>query len=1278
MQPRSAFLRVLAVAASLSAAVVAAAQELAVPAVDDSPSSQLVLEQAADQARANPREAVRLLVQALDAGAPLLVRSAQDPDLFVTVASRVHALLRADPALLAAFRREVGTDADARLARGELEALVERRVDTAAGLRAAIRLAERAVSRGHFAAANGLIDRVADHDLLDAGGRARLESLRTAARAGLRGPAGDALSPGTFDPSFAGVRWSETWSVAIDGAVGGADVTSGAAVLPSVIGDRVLVDDRTAIRAFDRLSGRQLWSASLGTSDPSVGSLRMVAVSDDAVVACSTSGGTLARAGSGRVACLEPSSGATRWEVRLDRLAPGGALEGVVPHGSPVIVDGRAVIAARKTTPRLETVSWLLCVDLERPAAAAWTRVIATTGSLRVGTSRVGDSPVLAGGVLYVASSAGAVAAIDPGDGHVRWLRRFPVPVRDATSSNEPFDAMTPAVVGDRVFVATPDRSRIVSLAAADGSVLVEVPTGTDGGIGAPSYLVGDEPSGLLLAVGDRVSCLRADAPREALWSSQVPGPGPSLRGRVSFARTPDPRAPVVSIPSSDGLRIVDARDGTERLVLDGVRPGNAVLAGNEVISAGTAVLSGWMPVAEAERIVRARMAASPAAIEAVALLALARQVRSPGMAAEAATESVRRAATLPAGDPQQAELLELLLDVDAMDFVTGSGRDALAAAIDRAATLAGTPLRAGFARAERSIRAGSAVDAARIAVETALGAPADAMVPHRDGRVSADAEARRLLALARGRDPSAAAGVEAAVSAAIRSAAGSDRARVLRSAARLGAGSPSGLRALKEFAAAAGTDGRGAALRLARECVSLGTELDPELRSALGAASGALDPVSAPPALGSTAASAREFPGRLPRTFVDSGLVAGGILAMLGNDLVFRAAPDYSVSWRAPLGVRDCTVLATSPDILVCDDTAGGQGTLTCVSRDGRVRWSRAPASPAERPADVAASDDPDFPLERVSARRLRSPSVVPLPTAAGIAILRRDGGIECFDRSTGAPTWDRPAGEASTEAWARSALAIAIAEGIDEGSGSEMRVTVLDPVDGSTILAWKLDGATEVRWLRISDAGVVAVGTDVGIEARRIGGGDEDRPYWVLDGVESRGSSRGWCAFSWIAVLDRFDALGLVDQWSGRLATAGPTDGEIRTAVRDVMSGAGWFAAIREDRTEFFDASGRPLGRDAPGADRSFVAAAPSARRLFLLDAGLQASDPVPLRFPVLLRDLDAQAGAMEPLPPLLMRTLGQRHAALSVFDGVVAASNGSVIQLVEFSDPPPGSGR
>jgi hypothetical protein len=80
-------------------------------------------------------------------------------------------MLVADPALRAAFRVELSPDADAQLARGDLAGLVARRLDTDAGLEAALRLAQSAVARGWFAAASAYLDRVADHDLL-AGRRA--------------------------------------------------------------------------------------------------------------------------------------------------------------------------------------------------------------------------------------------------------------------------------------------------------------------------------------------------------------------------------------------------------------------------------------------------------------------------------------------------------------------------------------------------------------------------------------------------------------------------------------------------------------------------------------------------------------------------------------------------------------------------------------------------------------------------------------------------------------------------------------------------------------------------------------------------------------------------------------------------------------------------------------------------------------------------------------------------------------------------------------------------
>ena len=163
------------------------------------------------------------------------------------------------------------------------------------------------------------------------------------------------------------------------------------------------------------------------------------------------------------------------------------------------------------------------------------------------------------------------------------------VPVRETVAGDSAASIETPAVIAGRVWAIAPDHARIRAYDAADGSFLDEIPTGADGAIGAPSYLVGDESSGLVVAVGDRIACFAAASPRETLWSRPGPDGAPAerIRGRVQFAATDAPKSPVVLVPQVKDLAVLDARTGTERMRVAGAGSVNGILAGNQLL-AGT------------------------------------------------------------------------------------------------------------------------------------------------------------------------------------------------------------------------------------------------------------------------------------------------------------------------------------------------------------------------------------------------------------------------------------------------------------------------------------------------------------------------------------------------------------------------------------------------------------------------------------------------------------------------------------------------------------------
>jgi outer membrane protein assembly factor BamB len=1305
-------------AASVLCARAARAQEMAVPAVDDSPSAQLILEQAADQARANPREAVRLLVEALDGAHDRLVRTPADPDLFVTVAARAHAMLASDAALRTAFRREVDAESRAMLARGDVAVLVASRLWTEAGLDAALRAAEARLARGDCASALAMLDRVEGHDLLAgrralhhagmvAAAAARVGDPARAARAlaaidgtdGVEASERDAvrraaspevplpaaatepLGTGRVDLGDDGA-WGQTWSVPIApsataivanpvpparGAPGAP--TASPRAIASSDGRRVFVDDGAFVRAYERLSGRALWDASVGGVQGAFGQAalalppRMATVDGDRVLAFGTGG---MRTGAG-LSCFDAGTGFLLWETRLD---PGGArgdAEPLQPVGAPVVVDGVAVCAARRTTARLETVTWLVAFDLERPRAPAWSRAVASTGSARFGGMRVFDAPVVAAGTLYAATATGVVAAVDPVDGHVRWLRRFAVPIRDTAAAGEAPAIVTPAVVAGRVLAVSPDRSRLHVLDARDGRVLAEVPTGLDADIGTPEYLVGDHASSTAIAVGDRIACLDPGRPGAVRWSRPATGAAPDdrLRGRVAIASTGDPSGAVVAIPRGEDLVLVDALTGADRLRVQGAGGANPLLLGNQVVAVGGVRIGSWMPAAAAERGARDALAASPGADAALPLLQLACQTRSPRIGAEAADEAARRAVRDDADLATRARVLDAMLALDAADLGDGAVRASIDRAVDAVAATAGNPLRAALVRADRALRRREAREAARLAAAAGIEAPDGLMVREGPAEVSAIAAALGRIGAATAADPAAVAGVADAVDAAVR-AAGADPRRleaVQVRAAIVGAASAPGMRALESLVGQPGFD-RARAVRLVRAARAAGAEparcdrlldaLDPRVRAALA-------PAPLPPSIDGSPRRTVEFLGRLPRTASGVRPPPDGVLAFQGQDLVFRRGPDFAVAWRVPVGMADGTLIASVPDLVVVDDGPGGSGSVACVGRDGVPRWS------APLPERMLDRDRPLFDDDG----RASLPSTTTLATAAAIVTIGRDGTMVGRSRDRGTEAWIREPEAGAILAWARDPLMVAVAREAPADVGAAVRLEAVDPANGVATMTRPLDDCGEVRWIRPVGGGLLVAGTDVSVEAHAPD--DPVGPRWRIDAVEAQGTLRSWEVGRWLVVLDRFEDAFAIDVRSGRVDAGRfvvpsllPSDGPLR----DVLAGAGWHAFQRDARVDFFDAEGAYLGRDAPGGERSFVASAASARRLLALDAVEPGRDPVPLRFGAFLCDLDVRRGGLEADPPVRLRSLGQPLRSIVAVEGAVVVGNGTTLQAVVFA--------
>ena len=1265
------------VALALLPGPLAVGQERVVAAVDDSPSAALLVEQAADQSRANRREAVLLLARAIDEGPYRLVPVPGDDGLFLPVVERVRRLLRADPDLAAAYRREFAPDAERMLRDGELDAVAVRRFDTEAGLEATLRLAESALSRGEAGAAACMLARAAGHPALE-GARARSHaSLARVAEQALT--ALDAQGDGgggilAADPAG---PWVESWATfAVGTEAYELDATDAAGMATAAMpGESPVSDGREAwiawpgwVRSLDPVGASAGRSIPVGAAGDVFGlglvpAGRSIALRDGSIYAIEGDVEAAIRS-SPELVMVDVARGTVRGRARLD--APAGPRIDAVPStfGTPVPVDATVAVPVRRATPRQEVVERLVGIDASDPGSPPWTTLLSSVGTSSVGQESAFNAPVASRGTLFCATGNGVVAAVEASDGRIRWLRRFPIPVRVRSLVGRSPDASSPAVGGGRVLALAPDRSAIRAFDAWDGAALDEFPTGVGTPLGSPRRLVGDPRSGLVMAVGGRVACVSAADPRSVLWSTPVADGEiePGLEASVTWIRRSGDAPPIAAVPSARDVELRDGRSGAVLGRVPGAGGSAVVGVGSAVVGVSDGVVRTWMDPKEAERSARLRLAATDAPEGAFPLLSLGRRTRNAAMVIEAASAAAERTARTEAGDPARTELADALARAERLDLGDAGQRARIDELADRAAELAGRGLAVAMARADRSIRRGAAADGIRIAIVAAVATEPGETTVIGDLEQSSLAAALDRVRAAVAADPASASSVTRAVDEASRAAAGdAGRERRALVAGALAAAGPEQARiAADRLVRASGTDEERRRAQAFAWSLPGNAPAPDQVADPMGVLAAGSRPQ---PSITGSPGQPVEFPGVLLRVGPGASQPSDGVLTLDRGSLALRRAPRFAAAWTAPVGFAQGSLVASNGSFVVADDGPGGTGAVACVSGDGTVKWTIEAAGPG------AAAD----PLAD-ALREPGDPESVPQVIATAPCLVRvdRDGSVAGHDWRTGAVLWRRAGGTALLAEAEAGATVVALAVGPSDEGREGASIEFVDARDGASLGTHEPEGASTVAWVRALPGGCFAFATDRGLGAAWLA--DPARPAWINASVELASSPRAWTSGRWLVVCDRDGEVRAFDGWTGRESRERfGTDGRTRVGEPGPLAmirGDGWCALRWADAVQFYSVDGASLGSDALGPDRAPLAVAAAKDRVIALE-GSAERDPAPLRFGATLWSLDARSGGMVIGRPLRIRALGRPFVSVGVAEGTVLVGNGGSIQAIPFGN-------
>lgn len=615
-------------------------------------------------AAGNVAEGVRTLQDLLETEGSRVIEGADDPDLFIDVRERVTGFLLGHAELLAAYREAQEPEARRLVDAGELERAARTRWVTRSGLEASLRLVQRDVEAGRFEAARlGLRRAEAHPDVGESGlarAGARLASLvgsylprpdvmamafRYSARAGEAFVAPEpaawpeaaralGVSPTSAQPELAvesldrrsqqAVRLAPESARPVETAppISGRERPELPWVMPTVVGDLVLVNDGEYLGAWDRFTLAMRWrirppggsggveSRAFTTSvnyRQSLGqSLEDASfITAAGAVALATTG--LARNGvrdgDGRVHAVEIATGRLLWSAAIEGLDPALAQGSV---RGPVLVDADTVVVCVRTFVQFRRLQSVAMVGLDlHTGEARWVREVASAGTLPYRRpTAVADLGVLHEGVVYRVDELGTMAAIEAATGRTVWIRRM-LSVSGPPENGEPWAMSGPVVVGDEVIVLSPDHRDLLRLDRHTGAILGR--RGADV-FGWPRYIVrvGDS----LAAVGVQRVAVAPLADFETAAVRVTPVLPPPSVGRVVAS------GGVLLAPIAGGVAVIDpanpGRAFDEKTVIPLNRRGMLLVAESQLLVVDNDRLRSFLVWPEALERLRAQVEASP------------------------------------------------------------------------------------------------------------------------------------------------------------------------------------------------------------------------------------------------------------------------------------------------------------------------------------------------------------------------------------------------------------------------------------------------------------------------------------------------------------------------------------------------------------------------------------------------------------------------------------------------------------------------------------------